>query len=119
MVFFVGDIMMRHHTCSAAELKMYGMSEEDFKSFQTVRKALTKADVPPYKRKVVHGSVSLPYKSFDPLIMNGIQALNREWRSHNFVLCVTWMDVDDDKQPNCSPLWVVYGCRVTPTKDKN
>ena len=45
VVFFVGDIMMRHHTCSAAELRMYGMTEEDFKCFQIVRKALTKVDV--------------------------------------------------------------------------
>ena len=50
--------------------------------------------------------------------MDGINALNREWTAHNFVLCVTWVDVDNDKQPNYSPLWVLYGCRVTPTKDK-
>ena len=33
VVFFIGEISIRHHMCSASELTMYGMSEEDFNSF--------------------------------------------------------------------------------------
>merc|ERR1712060_955138 len=116
--FIRTDIFMRHHTCSAAELQMYRMPDDSIKQFRVVRKALSKADIPPHKRKAVDGGARLPYKTFDPLIMTGVKALNEEWSSHNFVLCITWGDMDDDKIPNCSPLWPDYGCRQTPTKDK-
>ena len=59
-----------------------------------------------------------PAFSFDPLIQKGIGALNDEWTNLFFVRCKSKGDLDDDKWPNTSPLFKLYGMRRTPTKDK-
>ena len=35
-----------------------------------------------------------------------------------FVLGTSWVDIDNDKVPNCSRKWKEYGMRTIPTKDK-
>ena len=47
-----------------------------------------------------------------------VTILNRHFTNLNFVVGVSWVDLDDDKIPHCSPRFKEYGMRMTPTKDK-
>ena len=82
-----------------------------------VRKALTAADVPVSARKVKAGAQP-PAFSFDPLVQDGIDSLNKEWTNLFFVLCKSKADVDNNKWANTSSLFKLYGMRQTLTKDR-
>lgn len=94
------------------------MSRDSIQRFLSVRKAMTKADKPASKRSALHGATQLPSFSFDPIVDEAIDAFNKESTKTYFVPGVTWVDIDDDKIPNCSPKWKSYGMKTTPTKDK-
>ena len=116
--FLTCETRMRFFNASEKELSDYGVPVDIIEPYKRVRKALTRADQPPSKRKVVEGGSQLPACSFDPIIKEAISACNKHWTSLFFVDSVSWCDLDDDKIPNCSPLWKQYGMKMTPTKDK-
>ena len=109
---------MRLYSTSETELSEFGVGEELLLSYKRVRDALTKADRPPSDRTVVDGGAQLPACSFDPIIQEAINTLNKHLTWMFFVAGTSWADLDDDKIPNCSPLWKQYGMKMTPTKDK-
>ena len=110
---------MRLYGASTTELEDYGVDHDEITKFKIVREALTKADKPPSKRKIVDGGAQLPACSFDSIISDAIDACNKQWTDLFFVAGSSWADIDDDKIPNTSPLWKQYGMRMTPTKEKN
>ena len=115
--FILCEKKMRLYNASASELKEYGVSKEHYEQFRRVRIALSKADVPFYKRPV-HEGARAPANTFDPVIAEGIEECNKLWTSLFFVSMVSACDLDDDKQPNSSPSWKKYGMRMQPTKEK-
>ena len=117
--FFRCELRMRYHNCSAEMLdqSLLRVPQSEQEGFRVVRKALTAADMPASARKVLAGAQAPAY-SFDPLIQKGIGSLNDEWTNFYFVRCKSKGDLDDDKWPNTSPLFKLYGMRRTPTKDK-
>ncbi len=82
-----------------------------------MRAALTKADQPASNWKVSNGA-QLPADTFDPTIQYSIDSLNKHLTLLLFISGVRWANIDNDKIPNCSPLWKMYGMKMTPTKDK-
>ena len=118
MTFLRCEVLMRIYDASAAELEDYGVTVDEVSRFQRVRKALTKADKPASKRRVVDGGAQLPACTFDPILNSAIDACNKHWTDLFFVAGNSWCDIDDDKIPNTSPLWKQFGMKMTPTKDK-
>ena len=55
---------------------------------------------------------------FDPIMEKSIRACGQEWTKMFFVPGTSWVDIDDDKVPNCSQKWKEYDMRTVPTKDK-
>ena len=105
---------MRLFNTSERELPSFGVEESVIAKYQQVRKILTKADIPPSKRKVADGGQQLPAGSFDPIIKDAV----KHWTSMFFLSGVSWADIDDDKIASCSPMFKQYGMKMTPTKDK-
>ncbi|KAL7527546.1 hypothetical protein ACHAWF_002220 [Thalassiosira exigua] len=105
---------MRIYGASAAELEDFGVDKETIASYKRVRVPLSKADVPPFKRK----DSKLPTNSFDPIFGEVIYSCNKLWRKLFIVIGESWFDVDDDKVPHFSPTWTRYGMKRTPIKDK-
>ena len=112
------ESLMRLFSCSESELRDFGVGVHIFNQYKVVRQALTKSDQPASSRKVIDGAAQLPACSFDPIIQDAIDALNKHLTWLFFVRGNSWADVDDDKIPNCSPLFKEYGMKMTPTKDK-
>ena len=72
------EFKMKLFGASANELRAFGVSKIDLLRFQKIRKALTKADIPPSKRKAAASSAAqIPAYSFDPIIAEGIAACNK------------------------------------------
>ena len=65
---------MRLFNTSERELPSFGVEESVIAKYQQVRKILTKADIPPSKRKVADGGQQLPAGSFDPIIKDAVDA---------------------------------------------
>ncbi|KAL7531815.1 hypothetical protein ACHAWF_003920, partial [Thalassiosira exigua] len=114
LTFIACEGKMRIYGASAVELEDFGVDDEAIASYKRVRVPLSKADVPPFKRK----DSKLPANSFDPILKEAIYACNKLWRKLFVVIGESWFDVDDDKVPHTSPLWTRYGMKRTPTKDK-
>ena len=63
---------------SAKDMQGFGVSKDEYKKYEVVRKALSKADIPVSKRRNNNDGAQLPAQSFDPIIMEGIEACNKE-----------------------------------------
>jgi len=51
-----------------SDLEDYGIPNDDAKQYNVVREAMTKADRPASRRKVIHGGAQLPSYSFVPAL---------------------------------------------------
>ena len=96
------ELRMRVYEISASDMCNFGVSKNSFGKYKAVRSVMTKADVPPSVRKVIHGSSQIPAFSFDPIMDKAIRACTDEWKMF-FVMGSSWVDIDDDKIPNTSP----------------
>ena len=110
---------MRVMGISASGMRQYGVSDNTYLRYQSVRNVMTRTDRPASARRVVHGGAQIPAFSFDPIMKEAICACGQEWTKMFFVPGTSWVDIDDDKVPNCSQKWKEYGMRTVPTKDNN
>ena len=62
-----------------------------------VRKVLSNADKPASKHCNADDGATLLAKTFDPIIMEVIEACNKEWTGIFHVQGTTWVSFDDDK----------------------
>jgi len=113
------EIVLRLFGVSSSELSAFDMGDDTVAKYDKVRKAVSLADLPASKKSkdntVGAGHVA---KTMDPLLVEAVEVLNKEWVGIFFVIGVSWLDIDDDKLNFCSNLWKAYGFKMTPTKDK-
>ena len=94
------------------------ISKDDYSTYQKIRDIITKTDFPASSRKTDINVGRHPSFSMDPIMNNFVGILNRHWCNMFYVLMVSWVDLDDDKLPFCSPKWKLYGWRMMTTKEK-
>ncbi|KAL7459526.1 hypothetical protein ACHAWC_011246 [Mediolabrus comicus] len=121
------EIALRLYGISSRELEFFGLSDDTIERYERVHDAMKAADMPAAKRhamKVQRCSDTMvaaagpAAESFDPIMSELVDALNKEWGKIFFVPGVSWIDVDDDKLAHSSHLFQAYGMKRTPTKDK-
>ena len=105
VAFLRCKVLMRLYSASATELADFDVPHETIEQFTTVRKALTNADLPHSKRPIVGAETKPPACTFDPILDDAVKACCRQWTQMFFVAGNSWVDLDDDKIPNSSPLW--------------
>ena len=59
---------------SASGMRQYGVSDNTYLRYQSVRNVMTRADRPASARRVVHDGAQLPAFSFDPIMEEAIRA---------------------------------------------
>ena len=118
-IFMRLELKMRIYGISSHDLKFHNCNATEFEIYERFRKAMAFADKPAYKRPPLSESAgSLPAFTFDPIMKDVKEILNREWSRMFFVYQHSWLSIDDDKLPYCSKKWKEYGLQMTPTKDK-
>ena len=100
------------------ESKISRISKDDYSTYQKIRDIITKTDFPASSRKTDINVGRHPSFSMDPIMNNFVGILNRHWCNMFYVLMVSWVDLDDDKLPFCSPKWKLYGWRMMTTIEK-
>ena len=94
------------------------MEDETLRRYERVRDAMTRADIPASSRNP-QGTEAAPVAfTFDPIMKEMIDAINKEWTDMFFVSGESYSSMDDDKLPSTSPKFKAYGMKRTPTKDK-
>ena len=83
-----------------------------------MKEIMPKADKPVSLQKLDTWVAAYPPFSFDLIIDDLIQALNRLWSGPFFSPGYSWVDIDDDKIPHCSDKWSLHRWRTQPTTDK-
>ena len=68
------EIVMRVMVISASDTRQYGVSDNTYLCYQSVRNVMTRADRPASARRVVHSGAQLPAFSFDPIMEEAIRA---------------------------------------------
>ena len=92
---------MRIYQISAGELEGFEISDGTISGYAIVRKAMTNANFPAYQRPCPHGTAGIPADTFDPIMAKTIDGMNKNNRSIYFMMGVTDVDLDDNKQPYC------------------
>ena len=118
IAFLEGEITMRVYQILSGELPDFDLPDETVEGYKKVRKAMTNADRPSYKRPCPPNTVGHPADTLDPIIRKTVDDMNENNRNLYFLTGVTSTSMDDDKQPYSSPLFVKYGTKRTPTKEK-
>ena len=70
---------MRVMGISDSDMRQYGVSDNTYLRYQSVRNVITRADRPASARRVVHGGAQLPAFLFDTIMEEAIRACGQEW----------------------------------------